>query len=127
MKRILFACFLLTATCAATTQHATAQTTPVVSASDFTAKVNTMDAQLASGDTVAAKATFSGIHQMMIMELGVTKNKIRTAASDADKTADEALMRNQTVIYKSIWALKTNLAANRADLHTKLGQFVATF
>ena len=126
MKRIFLACFLLTATCTATfVQQAAAQTT-TVSAADFTAKVNQMDAQIAAGDMAAAQATWTTVHQMMLTELGVTKGKIATAATSADKTTYMAAMTNQRDLYKDIWGLKSDLTTNRSAIHAKLGLFAAT-
>ena len=124
MKRILLACFLLTAS--ATVANRSLAQTVAVSASDFTTKVNLLDTQISSGDMAAAQSTWNTVHQMMITELGVTKGKIQSAATPADKTTYQNLMSNQRNLYKDIWTLKTNLAANRAALHTKLGLFAAT-
>ena len=126
MKRILLACFLLTATCSVTfVQKATAQTTPVTQAS-FTEKVNQMDAYIAAGNMTSAQATWEQVHQMMITVLGVTKASIRDAATPAVKASYVTIMQNQRTIYNAIWELKPDLAGNRTALHTKLGEFDAT-
>ena len=125
MKRILLSCFLLTATCSAVfVQNASAQSSAAtVTASGFTAKVNQLDAQIASGEMAAAQATWGVVHQMMITELGITKHSIMGAATPEAKATLNTLMKNQRDAYAATMPLKTDLAANRAALHTKLGQF----
>jgi hypothetical protein len=128
MKRILFACFLLTATCGATfVQPAVAQTSmAVVTAADFNAKVNQLDAQIAAGNTTGAQATWSVINDMMKSVLGASKSKIASAATPADREAAMTLNRNQVTTYRAIWGLKNDLTANRTALHTQLGAFAGT-
>ncbi len=125
MKRILLACFLLTAT-TTFVQKASAQIATAVSASDFTAQTNQLDAQIAAGNITAAQATWQTINTLMKQELGYSKSQIMSAATDADKTAAVAKNRNQAAIYKTIWPLKADLTANRTALHTQLGLFGAT-
>ncbi len=124
MKRILFAFFLFTtAATLTTTQHATAQT---VTQASFTVKVDQMDTYIGAGNIATAKTTFDEIHQMMLNVLGVTKASIHSAATAADKTTYENILRNQIAIYRQIWTLKTDLAANRAAIRTKLQEFDLT-
>jgi len=128
MKRFLLVCFLFAATCTPYfTQPATAQTapTPTTSAA-FTAKINLLDSYIASGDMTDAQSTWTDVHNMMKNILSVTKYSIYTAATPADKTTYQGIMNNQSTIYFQVWNLKNNLAANRADLHTKLVAFGAT-
>ncbi len=129
MKRILLACFMLTATMGVTSvQHASAYapvTTPVT-ATAFTAKVNLMDTQIGAGNITAAQATWNEIHDMMLSVLGVTKSSINTAATPAAEASFRAILTNQTTIYQVIWGLKPDLATNRVAIHTKLGEFAAT-
>lgn len=127
MKRILLACFLLTATCTATIQNANAQTVTTVSVSDFNAKVNQLDAYIAAGDMTHAQSTWNEVHTMMMQELAVTKSAIAGATSDAQKATLMTKMQNQYTVYRSVWSLKTDLATNRAALHTELGNFAGTF
>ena len=125
MKRLLFAFFLLTATCATTfVQRAYAQT-PVTHTS-FNAKVNQMDAEIAAGNMTAAQATWNQVHAMMMTVLGTTKASIHNATTTADVNKYKTILNNQTLIYNDVWSLKSNLAANRAALHTKLVAFDAT-
>ena len=125
MKRVLLSCFLLMATCTVTINRAAAQTT--VSVTTFNAKVNQMDSQLGAGDLTGAQTTWQEIHTMMIAELAVTKQNIAAAPTTAAHDAAMANLVNQTTIYRTTWALKTDLAANRAAIHTSLGNFAATF
>jgi len=128
MKRIFLACFLLTATCSVSSiGHATAQTTTTpVTLAAFTAKVNQLDAYIAASDMTNAQATWTLVHNMMLGVLATSKVSIRDAVSTPDKDAHMAILMNQQTIYSAIWELKTNLATNRAALHTKLGEFGAT-
>lgn len=130
MKRLLLACFLLTAACAPMLYSVQATAHPVaatpVTQADFTAKVNLMDAQIGAGNITAAQATWNEIHQMMLAVLATTKYSIRDAATPAAKDSYMAIMNNQTTIYYAIWALKTDLATNKVAIHTKLGEFNAT-
>ena len=125
MKRFLLAFSLVTATCTFTAvQHATAQTT--VSAASFTSKVTQLDANLATGDTVAAKATFAELNTMMIQVLGATKTSIHNATNPTDKAYyTNYLSAQQIPVYNTIWQLKVNLALNRAAIIEKLNQFDA--
>ncbi len=125
MKRILFACCLLTATCAVPFQKANAQA--VVTVTDFTAKVNLMDTYLAAGNMTMAQTTWNEIHTMMMTELGTTKSNIASAATPAVASSYTTVMQNQYALYQQIWAMKTDLATNRAPIHTKLLAFAATF
>jgi hypothetical protein len=129
MKRILLACFLLTATCTLsffnpTVVHATIPTT--VTASDFTAKVNLMDAQIGAGNMTAAQATWLEIHDMEMAVLNTSKHSIASAATPADKATYTTINSNQYSLYRDIWALKNDLATNRVAIHAKLMAFAAT-
>ena len=128
MKRILLACFLLTASCSVSfTQRAAAQiTTPRVTLATFTAKVNLMDSYIGSGNMTAAQSTWNEINTMMMSVLHVSKESIHNATTDADRNAHITIMQNQQNIYSVIWGLKPDLATNRAALHTKLGEYGAT-
>ncbi len=124
MKRILFACFLLTATATVSTvQRASAQ---AVTQASFTATVNQMDSYISAGNMPMAQATFDTLNRMMKTVLAVTKKSIYTAATPADKTTYQSIIGNQTHIYKTIWGLKSDLALNRAALDSKLAQFDLT-
>ena len=126
MTRIFFAFFLFTATATiATTQHVAAQTVAVTAAS-FTVKVDQMDAYIASGNLTSAQTTFGEIDNMMQSVLATTKASIRSAATPADKTSAQNIMRNQFAIYQAIWKLKADLATNRAAIRTKLQEFDLT-
>jgi len=129
MKRILIACFLLTATSSVTfVQQATAHAAPApaVTSAAFTAKINLMDAQIAAGNMTAAQATWNEVHQMELTVLATTKSNIASASTPALKDSYMAVMNNQYALYTDIWALKTDLATNRTAIHTKLVSFGAT-
>lgn len=126
MKRILLACFLLTATCTVSfVQHATAQSSSTTLA-DFTAKVNLLDSYIGAGDTTNMRVTWTAVHTMMLNVLRVSKVSIQTATTPADKSAHIAILDNQRTLYTTIWSLKNNMVANRVTLHSKLGDFGAT-
>ncbi len=119
MKRILFVCCLLSATCAIPTQKVHAQT---VSVSDFNTKINQLDSLIGAGNMTLAQAKWNEVHTMMISELAVTKQNIATSG-----TSYMATMTNQQSLYRDIWALKDDMTTNRVQLHTKLVAFAATF
>ncbi len=124
MKRILFACFLLTASLTVTSvQHASAQS---VTAASFMAKVDEMDAYIGAGNIPMAKATFDTLNSMMIKVLGVTKASIYGATTPADKATYNAIITNQISIYQAIWKLKVDLALNRTVIRVKLQEFDLT-
>jgi hypothetical protein len=128
MKRILLACFLLTATCTASfiSTTATAQTIPPVTTADFTAKVNLMDTYIGAGNLTAAQTTWNEIHPMMLSVLSKTKQGILTATTPAENATYTAILTNQRTLYSTIWNLKSDLATNRVAIHTKLVEFAAT-
>lgn len=125
MKRLLFAFFLLTATCSVTFVQRSYAQAPVTHSS-FNAKVNQMDAEIAAGNITAAQATWNLVHNMMMTVLGTTKMSIHNATTPADVNKYKTILNNQTLIYNNAWQLKSSLAANRAALHTKLVAFDAT-
>lgn len=128
MKRFLFACILATTTCTFTTvQHAMAQSTyAYVSASAFTNEINLLDSYIAAGNMTAAQSTWDSVHVMMKSVLAYSKTSIQTAATPADKASYQAILKNQTSIYFTVWGLKTDLATNRTALHSNLVLFGAT-
>lgn len=126
MKRILLACFLLTATCTVTYNEARAQSA-AVSVTIFTEKVNLMDSYLAAGNLTAATTTWNEIHALMMQQLGYTKSVIAAATTESARVAALAVNNNQVDLYQQVWALKTDLTTNRAAIRTKLLAFAATF
>ena len=123
MKRVLFAGFLLVAFF---TQRAAAQTVPHVTAVEFTAEVNLLDAYIGAGNMTAANTAWDSVHHMMLHVLGYTKKSIHDAATPADRTTYTDILSNQRSLYQVIWPLKTNFTANRTLLHNKLGEFDLT-
>lgn len=107
-------------------QRVAAQTVVHVTASEFTAKVNLLDSYLGSGNMTAATATWDTVHHMMLNVLSYTKKSMNDAATPAEKSGYESVLLGQRNIYQAIWALKNDLAGNRATLHTKLGEFDLT-
>ena len=129
MKRILIACFLLTATCSVTfVQQAVAHAAPAgsVSSAAYTAKINLLDAQIGAGNMTAAQATWNEVHTMLLDLLHDTKLSIQSAATPAERDTQMTKHNNQYGMYTEIWNLKPDLATNRAAIHTKLVAFGAT-
>jgi len=130
MKRFLLVCCLLSAATFTPSfvQHASAQVTAPTptTAADFSAKVNLLDSYIGAGDMTNATATWTVVHNMMLNVLRVSKYSIYSATSPADKASHESILQNQSVIYRDVWTLKTDLVANRTALHTKLVAFGAT-
>jgi hypothetical protein len=129
MKRIILACFLLTAAGSFTlVQQASAQSTPIThtTLADFTAKINLMDSYIGAGNMTAAQSTWEDVHKMMLNVLAVSKQSIYSATSPADKDNHVAILQNQQTIYFQIWKMKPDLATNRSAIHSKLVDFGAT-
>ena len=124
MKRIVLACFLLTAVCT-TTQRAAAQVTHI-SAPTFLASVNQLDSYIGASDLTDAKSTWDSVNRMMICVLSYTKNSIMTAATPADKAAFTAIMHTQRDLYRLIYPLRADFVTNRTALHAKLVEFDGT-
>ena len=124
MKRILFVCCMLTATCVIPTQKAAAQTS--VSVTTFNTKVGELDALIGAGSMTAAQVKWNEIHDMMKQELAATKQNIASSATPATSPY-MTTMQTQIGLYREIWELKNDLSANRAALNTKLLAFSATF
>lgn len=128
MKRILLACFLLTATCSLSyIPQATAQTTPPhIALADFTTKINLMDTYIGASNMTAAQSTWTEVHTMLMNVLAYSKYSIRIATTTADRDAHMAILQNQQTLYLAISGLKGDLALNRAAIHSKLVTFGAT-
>lgn len=125
MKRILFVCCLLTATCAVPFQKVQAQTS--VTSTTFIAKVNLLDSYIAANNMTMAQTTWDDVHNLMLNQLAVSKASIAGAANPTIAASYRTTNQNQYAIYDDVWALKTNLTANRTALNTKLLAFAATF
>ncbi len=126
MKRILLACFLLTAVCTITSvQRSSAQVTHVT-APAFTTQVNLLDSYIAAGNMASANATWDTLHHMMINVLSYSKHSIDVATTPGDKATYSTILKTQRDLYKTILPLKADLAANRTMLHSKLGEFDLT-
>ena len=126
MKRILLACFLLTATVTATMSTTPAQASASVSQTAFNTKVSLMDSYIAAGNMTQAQSTWNDIHAMLLLALGDTKASIQSAATPAIAATFTTLLQNQTLIYRQIWTLKVDLATNRVAINTQLMAFSAT-
>ena len=127
MKRIILACFLLTATCTlASIQQASAQVTTSVTRASFNTKVNLMDTQIGAGNLTAASSTWTAIHDMMKTILNDTKHAIQAAPSTSASSTYMGYQNTQTSLYNEIWVLKNNMTANRTALKTKLLAFSDT-
>jgi len=124
MKRILLACFLLTAVFTLTS--VTKSSAQAITTATFMVKVNQMDTYIGAGNMTAAQTTWNDIHADMLTVLAVTKNSIHSAATPADVTYYTGIMTNQRTIYFVIWPLHTDLLLNRVALHTNLTSFGAT-
>jgi hypothetical protein len=127
MKRILLACFLLTATCTILTiQPTTVLAAPVITQASFQVKVNALDAFIAAGNMTAAQAKWDDIHEDMIAVLAVTKASIAGSTTPADVTHYTNIMTNQRDLYAPVWQMHTDLVTNRTAINTKLTAFANT-
>jgi hypothetical protein len=138
MKRILIACCLLAASAsvsyaqgvaAPTPVAATKDAAPVVSKSDFTAKVTLMNTMLTKNQTTEAKAKWEELHATMMDALRVTKYKIKDAMeakNDVDQKKYTELMMKQRNIYSETIRMKDDLSTNKVKMNEKLNEFAAT-
>lgn len=127
MKKVLFALCLLTGTLAATSVKSYAQSYSVtVTVTGFTAKVNLMDSLISAGSMTAAATTWNEIHDMLMAELGNTKAEIAGATTALSRSTYQTTSDNQWALYNQIWALKDDLATNRAAIKAKLLAFAGT-
>ncbi|NDC40180.1 MAG: hypothetical protein EBZ77_01325 [Chitinophagia bacterium] len=127
MKQILFACCLLTATFACVVPQSYAQSSSTsVDVTLFRTKVNLMDSLIGAGSMTAANTTWNEIHTMLTTELAATKANIAGATTTTDRTTYTTLMTSQWAMYQEIWALKSDLATNRATIKTKLLTFASS-
>jgi len=127
MKRILLACFLLTATCTLLTiQPIAVYAAPAVTQSSFMVKVNALDGYIAAGNMTAAQAKWDELHDDMIAVLAVTKASIAASTTPADVTHYTNIMTDQRNLYTPLWEMHTDLVTNRSLMNTKLTSFAAT-
>ena len=124
MKRLLFIFGFIASVTFAGSMSAQAQT--MVTTSSFNAQVTLLDAQISSGDTASAKATFANINTMMINVLGVSKASIRDAGTDSTRSYYVNYLTTQQIpLYHNIWTLKQDMVTNHSTLITKLNAFSA--
>lgn len=127
MKRILLACFLLTATCTLSSiQQASAQIASSVTRANFNTKVNQMDTQIGAGNLTGAQTTWTAIHEWMKTILNDTKHTVQSAPSTSASSTAMGYLNTQESLYREIWTLKNDMATNRVALKTKLLAFSNT-
>lgn len=124
MKRLLLACFLLTATCTGTVVMAqgTNQTVQTPKAT-FVAKYNQMNQHLLNNQLNLARQDFEQMKPMFIGNFAAAKAAIYSAPNQATK--DALLQTNHTkqTIYSDIMNLATDLMGNRAAIKAKFDAF----
>jgi hypothetical protein len=120
MKRILFACLILAATCTASfAQNAT----PTLTKAGFTEKVNQMDAYIGQRQIESAKTSWEEVHKLMMAQFASIKVHAKAATTEAEYQKYVTLVKTEEEIYRTIWEMKTDLATNRNAIHAKLLEF----
>ena len=128
MKRILLVCSLFVAASTAVFAQATPShpAPPVVSKTEFTAKVNELDALIALDNKTAADAKYHEISQLVNNEMIVLRYKMQDAMdahNDADKTHYIELSKSQRMLNAQVMQLKNDWGTNRAVIKQKLSTF----
>ena len=118
---------------AACDNHAVAQQPPapaqavVVTRSGFSHKVAEFDKVAGQSERAGAEAIFTDLNKMANAEFGASRDKMRNAANEADKTKYRELTMNQRKLFAEALKLKQqDVIANRKAIVEKLEQFVAT-
>jgi len=74
-----------------------------------------------------SEAIFSEINRMASAEVGATREKMRQAATEADKAKYRQLMLDQRTLFADALRLKQqDMKGNQKDILKKLDQFAAT-
>ncbi|MBL7718208.1 MAG: hypothetical protein JNL72_05170 [Flavipsychrobacter sp.] len=123
MKRLLLACFLLTATCATTNVMAQGTTTTQTPKATFVATFNQMDQHLLNNQVNLAKQDFESMKPMFISNFAVGKSAIH---SETNPTTKASLLNTYTQkqnIYTQIIHLAQDLAANRVAIMAKFNEY----
>lgn len=126
MKRILLVCCLFALTCTAPFIKQAAAQMPAVTLASFTVKVNQLDSFIGIGNMPLANRMADELNQTMMIVAQKSKNDMYAATTPADKAKFTGINTKQMSLYDDFWKLRPSLAANRAAMHTKLGQFAAT-
>jgi len=124
MKRLLLACFLLTATCTSTVVMAQGNNQTVQTPkATFVAKYNQMNQHLLNNQLNLAKQDFEQMKPMFIGNFAAGKSAIYSAPNQATKDALMATNHTKQTIYSDIMNLAMDLAANRVAIKAKFDAF----
>lgn len=126
--KILSASFLLlTAGVPAMAQQAVATEQTEVTKSEFSALVTELGKLLDKDKKAEAEQLFTEINKLANAEFGSTREKMRHAQNEADKTKYSALTVNQRNMFAQVLKLRQeNIVANKQQIMEKLEAFSAT-
>lgn len=126
--KILSASFLLlTAGVPAMAQQAVATEQTEVTKSEFSALVTELGKLLDKDKKAEAEQLFTEINKLANAEFGSTREKMRHAQNEADKSKYSALTVNQRNMFAQVLKLRQeNIVANKQQIMEKLEAFSAT-
>jgi hypothetical protein len=126
--KILSASFLLlTAGLPAMAQQAVATEQTEVTKSEFSALVTELGKLLDKDKKAEAEQLFTEINKLANAEFGSTREKMRHAQNEADKSKYSALTVNQRNMFAQVLKLRQeNIVANKQQIMEKLEAFSAT-
>ena len=118
---------------AASDNHATAQQPPapvqavVVTRPAFSHKVAEFGKAAGQNEPAGAETIFADINKMANAEFGASRDKMRNAASEADRARYRELTMSQRKLFAEALKLKQqDMMANRKAIVEKLEQFAET-
>lgn len=125
-KVILLACFVL----AMNVSDATAQSMGgsreemVVTKSEFSLKVAELNKLLNKGKTADAEVLFAELNKMANTELGITRDKMRNAQNEADKSKySNMTVQQRTTFAQALNMKQENMTGNKQQIIEKLEAF----
>jgi hypothetical protein len=125
-KVILLACCVL----AMNVSDATAQSMGgsreemVVTKSEFSLKVAELNKLLNKGKTADAEVLFAEINKMANTELGITRDKMRNAQNEADKSKySNMTVKQRTTFAQALNMKQENMTGNKQQIIEKLEEF----
>jgi hypothetical protein len=126
--KVLSASFLLlTAGLHAMAQQAVATEQTEVTKSEFSAMVTELGKLLDKDKKAEAEQLFTEINKLANAEFGSTREKMRHAQNEADKSRYSALTVNQRNMFAQVLKLRQeNMVANKQQIMEKLEAFSAT-
>ena len=126
-KVILLACCVLAmniSDVAAQSVAGGSKETVVVTQSEFSLKVAELNKLLNKGKTADAEVLFAEINKMANTELGITRDKMRNAQNEADKSRySNMTVKQRTTFAQALNMKQQDMTGNKQQLIEKLEEF----